>query len=131
MSAIAYSKPDRCIVLRSKGSNVDFEATSNALENISMPEIVNLELENPHSGFNEFPGIYRQLETLLFEADEVFVSLTGGTSVMGILAERISQRSKLYLSNLTQFVLVDERDYQDQQDNPWVVSKAVPLARES
>ena len=131
LSAIAYSKPDRCIVLRSKGSNVDFEATSNALENISMPEIVNLELENPHSGFNEFPGIYRQLETLLFEADEVFVSLTGGTSVMGILAERISQRSKLYLSNLTQFVLVDERDYQDQQDNPWVVSKAVPLARES
>jgi len=120
-SALHHIKPDRLIIIASEQTISSIgEALEKSRQDIGADHI--LLLKNPHSGIAEFPGHIDTVLKAIFDADEVYVNLTGGTSLMGILAQQLAGKSERELQRPTRkFILIDKRPYEEQQNNPWVV----------
>ena len=121
-SAISHVRPRRVVVVCSGQSREHIpqairEATSG---DIAPVEVLEIQMANPQAGISEFSTLIEQASLWLFEADEVHVCLTGGTSLMGVLAGRMRDRAaREYQRSIREFVLIDPRTPQEQLDDPW------------
>lgn len=121
-SAISHVQPRRVVVVCSCQSREHIaeaihEATSG---DVAAVQVLEIPMANPHTGISEFSTLIEQASVWLFEADEVHVCLTGGTSLMGVLAGRMRDRAaREYQRSVREFVLIDPRTPQEQLDNPW------------
>lgn len=125
-SALSHKKPKRCLVICSERSKeaID-EAVARAGWGGSMMQLV---MNDPHSGFDEFGELVQQAKSWLFEADSIEVNLTGGTSLMGVLAGQLAdQSSRSYRRPTNRFVLLDTRTPEEQRSAPWVLGKVRDL----
>jgi len=117
-SAVSRVRPDRVIVICSDQS---VAAISEALTHSShQVEIHRLTMVDPYCGIAEFGSLIDCASLWLFESDEIHVNLTGGTTLMGVLAgELVKRASREYQRPTREFVLIDKRPPAQQQDDPW------------
>jgi len=121
-SAVSHVQPDRVIAV---GSPQTLEATEDAVRRAgSNAEVLPIAMQNPHSGVSEFPAIIDKARQWIYEADEVYANLTGGTALLGILiGEMVSEAQRQYLRPVHKFVLIDKRSPEEQRRDPWLVSE--------
>ncbi|TWU17950.1 TM1812 family CRISPR-associated protein [Allorhodopirellula heiligendammensis] len=122
-SAIVHTRPARVLAVCSEDTaSATAEAVSKASEATGDPpvEVMRLTMTNPHTGVDEFTDLLRQASLWLYSADEVRASLTGGTSLMGVLVSRLSRLASNELQRpVHEFLLIDHRPPQQQRNEPW------------
>ena len=87
-------------------------------------DIEQIELTDPRGGFNEINTAVDQARRCLLEADEVVVNMTGGTTLMGIIVQRLAEEAQKLDRPVRRFVLIDRRTPAEQDKDPYVESKS-------
>jgi hypothetical protein len=109
--------PTTCLVICSKQSQ---EAISAAIEAAGYTnDIVPLVMANPFGGSDEIEPLIEQAREHLFKAERVFVNITGGTTVMGLAAEKLAEEAKGLARPVRRFGLIDRRNKQEQIEDPF------------
>jgi hypothetical protein len=79
-----------------------------------------LRLEDPYAGKDERKRIIREARRELAAADEVLVNITGGTTLMGVVAEDLAQEARRFARPVRRFALIDKRPPEQQKLEPFV-----------
>jgi CRISPR-associated DxTHG motif protein len=76
-------------------------------------------LEDPFGGRSEIERIVKMARPRLLCADEVFVNVTGGTTLMGLVAEALADAARKLARPVRRFGLIDRRSPVDQAMDPF------------
>ncbi len=79
-----------------------------------------LRLEDPYAGKDERKRIIREARRELAAADEVLVNITGGTTLMGVVAEDLAQEARRFARPVRRFALIDKRPPEQQKQEPFI-----------
>lgn len=110
--------PDFCLVVCSGKSEPSVpEALSHAR---FAGEHRLLRLEDPYAGKDERKRIIREARRELAAADEVLVNITGGTTLMGVVAEDLANEARRFARPVRRFALIDKRPPEQQKLEPFV-----------
>ncbi|MGJ8454448.1 CRISPR-associated DxTHG motif protein [Pseudothermotoga sp. U03pept] len=85
-------------------------------------------VKNPFTGIEETEQIVNQAKEYLKEATEVVINLTGGTTFLSYVIERIRDEIR-HGRTIKSVLAADERPYEEQKKNPYVVGKILELPR--
>jgi len=117
-SALKVGEADTCLVICS-----DVSASS-------VPEVAKhagfvgciryIRMDDPQGGFNEIDEITNQARHHLLCADEIVANMTGGTTLMGIVVQRLVEEAQKLDRPVRRFVLIDRRSSDEQASNPFV-----------
>lgn len=83
-------------------------------------------VNDPFTGVNEVDKVVAQVEKCLQGVQKVVINLTGGTSLLGYMIERVRNRVR-YGRQITSVLAVDRRSYKEQEKNPYVVGEILKL----
>lgn len=89
-----------------------------------------LRLEDPHAGIGEIGKLTKDSRQYLAGADEVSVNITGGTTLMGVVAEKLAQEARQLARPVHRFALIDRRSQEDQKQDPFVEGEILMLDQE-
>lgn len=93
-------------------------------------EIEQFRFEDPHGGLEEIKSLAKLARSWLIGADEVFVNVTGGTTLMGLAAEEMAKAARdLACPAVRRFGLVDRRSPAEQDADPYQVGRPFWLDR--
>lgn len=112
------SEKDICLVITSEQARVNMHKALDLAGFAGRREI--LQFRNPFSGLQEREKLLEKATEYILATGETHVNLTGGTSLMGLLAEEIANRAREFQRLASRFVLIDERPYEEQLDKPYV-----------
>ena len=90
-----------------------------------------LTVKDPFEGIDEVEGVLNKISAFLKkqEVDEATINLTGGTSLLGYIAERIGEELR-HLGIPTKHVIaVDRRSRKEQDENPYVIGEVLKLPK--
>ncbi len=126
---LKYENPDVLVVLTSE------ELKDNVKEIIGKADfggnICVVTLKDPFKGIDEVKRVMDEVNAFLKEqeVDEATINLTGGTSLLGYIAERT--RDKLRYSDIpTRYVIaIDRRPRKEQDENPYIQGEVLELPR--
>ena len=111
--AVRHAEPDRILAICSERSSPTIDEV---LERTgSQPEVMRLEMQDVFGGVDEFEPLMQRAARWLFEASEIVVCRTGGTSVMGALSSALSRRARESFGRPTYEFLLIDRDRTDRQ----------------
>lgn len=79
-----------------------------------------LRLDDPYAGKDERKRIMKEARQELAAADEVLVNITGGTTLMGVVAEDLAQEARRWARPVRRFALIDKRPPEQQKQEPFV-----------
>jgi hypothetical protein len=79
-----------------------------------------LRLDDPYAGKDERKRIMTEARQELAAADEVLVNITGGTTLMGVVAEDLAQEAHRWARPVRRFALIDKRPPEQQKQEPFV-----------
>ena len=82
-------------------------------------ETVFLRFDDPFAGTAELPQLINEAKPHLRAASEVYVNVTGGTTLMGVLADRIARKARHYDRPAYSFLLADRRPPAEQETDPY------------
>ena len=120
-SAIKVAEPDTCLVICSSTSATTIpDAASHAKFAGHIEPIV---LNDPIGGFDEIDAIAECTKGYLSYADEVLASMTGGTTLMGLIMQRIVEEAHKLGCPVRRFALIDRRPTGVQDSDPFVESE--------
>lgn len=111
--------PDICLVICSEETR---ETIKDALENAGYEKgrVKELPLKDAFAGGrDEINRIVKEARNSLFGAEEVLVNLTGGTTLMGLAAEKLADEAKRLSCPVRRFGLIDRRPPSQQETNPF------------
>ena len=118
-SALKVTHPaDTCLVICSSASTGSIADAAKHAAFIN--DIEKIELTDPHGGFGEINTAVTQARRYLLEADEVVVNMTGGTTLMGIIVQRLAEEAQKLDRSVRRFALIDRRPTKEQDKNPFV-----------
>ena len=121
-SALKTAQPDSCLVVCSGASvSTICDAAKNAGFGDHIEQII---LTDPHSGFAEIDGTVTQASPLLLAADEVVANTTGGTTLMGLVIQRLVEEAQKLDRPVRRFALIDRRPPAEQDSDPFVQGDA-------
>lgn len=86
-------------------------------------EIVPLLLEDPHGGHAEIRRLTQGAREALFRAGEVYVNVTGGTTLMGLAAQALANQAARFTRPVHRFGLIDRRPPGEQEADPYQVGE--------
>lgn len=112
---------DRCIAICSESSRDSLREAADHAEFTG--DIIPLVVADPWKGVGEIKDLVDRAKADLLRADEVVVNLTGGTTLMCIIAQRLYETARGFDKPSRRFVLADRRATQEQLDEPWVLSE--------
>jgi len=72
----------------------------------------------------EFKRLVKKAQQHLIGADEVAVNVTGGTTVMGLLADRLASEARRFARPTRRFGLIDRRARTEQSADPYQAGEA-------
>lgn len=99
-----------------------------ALEHAGGPPVtIRLRLDDPFAGLEERKRILAEARPHLLESEHVVVNITGGTTLMGLLAETITAEARSLGIPVRRFGLIDRRPPQEQTSNPYVAGEPLWL----
>ncbi len=87
-------------------------------------------LQDAFGGTGELDDLTRAVRRDLLCVDQVFVNVTGGTTLMGILAERIANEARELGRVVWRFGLIDRRPQAEQEADPYQVGEPLWLDQE-
>lgn len=109
--------PTTCLVICSKQSQAAIQEAVEAAGYTN--QIIPLVMTNPYGGSDEIKPLIEQAREHLFKAERVFVNITGGTTVMGLAAEKLAEEAKGLARPVRRFGLIDRRNKQEQIEDPF------------
>lgn len=116
-SALRHVQPDGCLLISSAiSAGQAGEVGTRAGWSGTMETVI---VQDPFSGFAEVDKIRNASSGMLFRADEVLVNLTGGTTLMGIFAQQLSEQARMFQRPVKRFVLIDPRPSDEQKKDPY------------
>lgn len=121
-SALKVTHPaDTCMVICSSTSvsSIDDAANHAAFTG----DIAQIELVDPHGGFDEIAKAVDQVHHHLLEADEVVANMTGGTTLMGVIVQQLVEEARKLDRPVRRFVLIDRRSQEEQGNDPFKVGE--------
>ena len=117
-SALKIAEADTCLVICSAASASSVpEAAKHANFTGCIDQI---QMDDPQGGFSEIDEITQQARHYLLNADEVVANMTGGTTLMGIVVQRLVEEAQKLDRPMRRFVLIDRRPPDEQASNPFV-----------
>ena len=117
-SALKVAEPNSCLVVCSSASasSIPDAAAHASFEG----QIEQIELTDPQGGFDEIDDAAEQVHPHLLNADEVIANMTGGTTLMGLVIQRLVEEAQRLDRPVRRFALIDRRPPADQDSNPYV-----------
>ena len=81
-----------------------------------------LVISDPHGGYteDEQQRFRAEASRWLLESDEIFVNLTGGTTLMGMAVQHLMDRGRDLNRPCFRFVLIDRRPPEQQRSEPYI-----------
>lgn len=129
-SALCHTTPQRCFVICTEAGAAEVTRAFAAANWNGEHDL--MIIEDPKAGYTQRKALIQQVSRWLYDAGDVAVSLTGGTTLMSILAGQVAHHAGLAYHRPTwQFVLVDRREREEQRKNPWVVSEIQTISESS
>ena len=117
-SALKVAKADSCLVIC---SDVSASSVSEAAKYAHFRGCIHqIQMDDPQGGFNEVDEIAKQARHHLLRADEVVANMTGGTTLMGVVVQRLVEDAKKLDRPVRRFVLIDRRLPSEQETKPFV-----------
>ena len=125
-SAVRLTRPTTLLVITSASAEAQLAA---ALEEAAaQPRTLVRLMADPHVGFREAAGLLdADVRAALEAADEVLVNITGGTTVMQYVVQRIAETAQSLGTPTRRFALVDRRAVEAQRAEPYVLGEIVWL----
>ena len=121
--AEATSERDVCLVISSQQAQRNMDEALDRAGFAGKREL--LLFQNPYSGLQERGKLLEKATEYVLKAEETHVNLTGGTSLMGLLSEEIAAKAKKFQRVGSRFMLIDERPYNEQLENPYVEGQKI------
>ena len=121
--AEATSERDVCLVISSQQAQRNMDEALDRAGFAGKREL--LLFQNPYSGLQERDKLLEKATEYVLKAEETHVNLTGGTSLMGLLSEEIAVKAKEFQRVGSRFMLIDERPYNEQLENPYVEGQKI------
>jgi len=106
----------RCLVICSAESADSVAAACQAAGYSG--EVVLIQLADPFPSVDEINGRAAEAAHYL-DTEVVYVNITGGTTLMGVLAERIASEARRRHRTVRRFALVDRRPQSEQEADPF------------
>lgn len=125
-TAASSQKPDQVIVLASAQTEPLARQALEAAGMGTLPLETRI-LADPYGGVTEADGMAKALQGKLLEAAELIVNLTGGTTMMQLVAEKVAASARGLGIPVTRILLIDRRPPQEQRDNPYVLGEVIEL----
>ena len=120
-------EPARCLVICSRETEGKIAET---LEKAAYRGDVELLcLENPYGGSDEVKRLERASRQHFIGASEVVVNVTGGTTLMGLVAEALASTARGLACPVRRFGLIDRRAPHEQDADPYRVGEKFWLDR--
>lgn len=124
-SAIKHTNPDFLLVITSQTSkNYIDEIIQKANYTGKYKLIV---MREPFSGFAEAKEIAEEAESILLQGEKFVVNITGGTTAMQYIVQKIADDAKNINAHIKTFALVDRRTPEEQRINPYELGEIVWL----
>lgn len=105
------------------------EAITEALSKAGRPKLPyeTIPLDDPHGGFDQAQHLCGQWQELLASAANITVNITGGTTALQYIAERLGQEGADLGATLKQVALIDKRPFEQQKSQPYVEGELITL----
>ena len=117
-SALKVAEPDTCLVICSTASA---SSITDAAKHAGFSgRIEQIDLTDPYGGFDEIDDAAEQAHPHLLNADEVVANMTGGTTLMGLVIQRLVEEAQRLDRPVRRFALIDRRPPADQDSEPFV-----------
>lgn len=119
-SALCTADPGRvarCLVICSDDTAGSIEGACRAAGYAGDTTL--LRFADPLAGTSELKRLEREAKQHLRDASEVYVNITGGTTLMGVLADRIARSARSRDLPTYRFALADRRPAAEQQADPY------------
>jgi hypothetical protein len=88
-------------------------------------------VDDPHRCFTEAPRVVDRLRETLLSSDALAVNLTGGTTALQYVVERVAREASRLGVPLRRIALVDARPSEEQRREPYVVGDVVEVERDN
>jgi hypothetical protein len=123
LRAAGVDQIKRCVVICSAETEA---AIDEAVRAAGFPgDIVRLRLVDAFAGVAELDRLVREATRHLRGIGTVLVNVTGGTTLMGVLAEQIARQArKNRRGSVHRFALIDRRSVTEQEADPYQVGQA-------
>ena len=117
-SALKIADPDTCLVICSDTSAKSISDAADAAE--FKGHIEQIKLADPLGGFDDVDEAAEKAHDYLSYADEIKANITGGTTLMGVIVQRLVEDAQKLSRPVRRFALVDRRSREEQGENPFV-----------
>jgi hypothetical protein len=115
--------PGACLVICSRETE---DSVARAVEQAGFQgPVERLVLEDPFGGRGEIQRLARAARAHLLQAEEVWVNLTGGTTLMGLVVEAVAEEAGRLARTVRRFGLVDRRPAAEQEAEPFRQGEAL------
>lgn len=125
-TAASSQKPDQVVVIASEQTE---RLAQQALAAAGMGDVP-LEtrvIKDPYGGVEEAKEIATTLRDKLAEARELVVNLTGGTTAMQLIVEKMAAEANRLGIPVRRILLIDRRPPHEQRDDPYVLGEVIEL----
>lgn len=120
-SALKVADPDTCLVIC---SDISADSTCDAARAAGFKgHIEQIKLEDPFGGFSEIDIVTESAHDYLSYADEVRANITGGTTLMGVIVQRLVEDAQELNRPVRRFALIDRRPQEEQDSDPFKVGE--------
>ncbi|MDE0426599.1 MAG: TIGR02221 family CRISPR-associated protein [Candidatus Poribacteria bacterium] len=117
-SALKVADPDTCLVIC---SDTSADSTRDAADEAGFRgAIEQIKLDDPLGGFNEIEKVAQHAKGYLSYADEVRANITGGTTLMGVIVQKLVEEAQQLNRPVKRFALIDRRSTEEQESDPFV-----------
>jgi CRISPR-associated DxTHG motif protein len=111
------AEPSACLVIcSSESAGAISEAANQAGFHGRISQLV---LQDPFSGYQEFPRLRQEAQAAFLQAGEVLVNVTGGTTLMGLAAQELESLARSFARPIQRFGLIDRRPSEEQVADPY------------
>lgn len=121
-SALKVADPDTCLVIC---SDISVDSTRDAARKAGFKgHIEQIKLKDPLGGFSDINTVTKSAHDYLTYADEVSANITGGTTLMGVIVQRLVEDAKELNLSVRRFALIDRRPQKEQDSDPFKVGES-------
>lgn len=126
-SAILHVKPDCVIVVTSEQVQFHLLEVLKRAGDFSRENVQTLVLRDVFSGFAETNDLVQKMEEQCFDASEVVINLTGGTTCMQWVMQSAFEKVRRMDILCRRVAFIDRRKIGDQQANPFELGEMIDV----
>jgi len=112
--------PEKCFVICSEQTA---KSAAGAAERAGFTGVIEKVLIDPFGGPAEINALIKKIRPEIFRAKQVLVNITGGTTLMGLAAEKIAAEALNLARPVRRFGLIDRRRSGEQEADPYQVGE--------